>query len=717
MKKLILLLLYFLPIVTFGQATQNITPFFGADFPYHNPTDSIYVSWAYKPDGMSAFYTSWYTRNNFLQKKDTVKYQSYTQKVIDSILFGLKPFIELTTFQNGITDNAKPTSPNNVTRLRDVDSLLQAQALLTNGYGVTALDYNGIAAAAVVIDTTAIKTKTSALADYNILKSAIVGLSSTYASINNPALTGYLTTGGFNRGTNADSIGHGTMGGQTFVSQNTIQGATQILNTGGSTFIINTNNDPLAGDFHHLHENNVLTIWRHSSTPTQPSAINYLDSAGYERGADGWAQVPFVGYTSTSYSQAYGNAMFFTASYPYKYGGYGASSNYPQPSRLTLVQEGKSITSGTNNVAARLSFESNWDIRFWTDLRDSILTFKGSTGIGTFYKPVTFNQQVTFGTSLSNVNFTGATGFMNSQAAFNTTATNPMIYGTGSAGLAYPFLTSGNLVLQSRPSGASRDIDFVTGTTPAVYMAVTGTGHVLINTTSDNGSDPLQVSGNISSSSHNTSGAMTVGTFMNFTNGQTAYDASHTNPIIYSTTSTGSTYPFLEAGNMVISPRISGSARDIIFATGSTPTPTMEILRSGAVSLPNVTASSLLGTDANHNLGAITSLPNGTTAITQSTVDNSTKIATTAFVNTAIGTTVRGYGQVTLSSGQATVAISGLTASSRAHISFVSIGGSVSTTWQYAGVCTSGTLTVTALTNTGSTNTSDTSVLTYYVEN
>lgn len=75
-----------------------------------------------------------------------------------------------------------------------------------------------------------------------------------------------------------------------------------------------------------------------------------------------------------------------------------------------------------------------------------------------------------------------------------------------------------------------------------------------------------------------------------------------------------------------------------------------------------------------------------------------------------------GYkGQTTLVSGTKAISISGLTTSNRAFISFVSIGGTVTTTWQYAGVCTSGTLTISALTTSGTTDTSDTSVLNYIV--
>jgi hypothetical protein len=83
----------------------------------------------------------------------------------------------------------------------------------------------------------------------------------------------------------------------------------------------------------------------------------------------------------------------------------------------------------------------------------------------------------------------------------------------------------------------------------------------------------------------------------------------------------------------------------------------------------------------------------------------------TNFITTSAGR----IGQTTLVAGTKTISISGLTTSSKAFISLVSVGGTVSSTWQYAGVCTAGTLTITALTSTNSTDTSDTSTLNYNV--
>lgn len=79
--------------------------------------------------------------------------------------------------------------------------------------------------------------------------------------------------------------------------------------------------------------------------------------------------------------------------------------------------------------------------------------------------------------------------------------------------------------------------------------------------------------------------------------------------------------------------------------------------------------------------------------------------------------TFRGAGQTTLVSGTKAISVTGVTTSSQAFVNVVSQGGTVSTTFEYAVVCTSGTITITALTNGNVTNTLDTSVLNYYVIN
>lgn len=58
---------------------------------------------------------------------------------------------------------------------------------------------------------------------------------------------------------------------------------------------------------------------------------------------------------------------------------------------------------------------------------------------------------------------------------------------------------------------------------------------------------------------------------------------------------------------------------------------------SSGYNLPYTTASSLLGTDASKNVVTLSAIPNGVTATTQTANDNSTKVATTAYVNSALG--------------------------------------------------------------------------------
>lgn len=74
-------------------------------------------------------------------------------------------------------------------------------------------------------------------------------------------------------------------------------------------------------------------------------------------------------------------------------------------------------------------------------------------------------------------------------------------------------------------------------------------------------------------------------------------------------------------------------------------------------------------------------------------------------------------GQTTLSSGTKAISITGVTSSSRAFVQLVSIGGTVTTTWHYAAVCSTNTLTITALTTSNTTNASDTSIVNYWVVN
>lgn len=71
----------------------------------------------------------------------------------------------------------------------------------------------------------------------------------------------------------------------------------------------------------------------------------------------------------------------------------------------------------------------------------------------------------------------------------------------------------------------------------------------------------------------------------------------------------------------------------------------------------------------------------------------------------------------TLVAGTKAISVTGVTTSSHAFVNAVSQGGTVSTTFEYAAVCTSGTLTITALTTGNVTNTLDTSTVNYFITN
>jgi hypothetical protein len=101
----------------------------------------------------------------------------------------------------------------------------------------------------------------------------------------------------------------------------------------------------------------------------------------------------------------------------------------------------------------------------------------GNVGIGTLSPAYPLDV-------LGDANIANVLHFANNTATmFSATDTHPTIYSTGVNGTAYPFLTAGNLVLQSRASGSPRDIVFVGSTTPAVQMIIQGyTGNVGIGT-------------------------------------------------------------------------------------------------------------------------------------------------------------------------------------------------------------------------------------------
>lgn len=101
----------------------------------------------------------------------------------------------------------------------------------------------------------------------------------------------------------------------------------------------------------------------------------------------------------------------------------------------------------------------------------------------------------------------------------------------------------------------------------------------------------------------------------------------------------------------------TGSLNRALYVTASGGATNQAIfVNAGSVNMNALTASQLVATDASKNLTNVTALPNGTTATTQSAGDNSTKVATTAYVATAVAAVPSGLtvGTTTIASGTTT---------------------------------------------------------------
>lgn len=113
---------------------------------------------------------------------------------------------------------------------------------------------------------------------------------------------------------------------------------------------------------------------------------------------------------------------------------------------------------------------------------------------------------------------------------------------------------------------------------------------------------------------------------------------------------------------------------------------------------------------------------NGTNLFYTDATPTRQTIATNTFVNSAITTATNGViilasNQTTLAAGTKAISVTGVTTGSHGFVNAVSQGGTVSTTFEYAIVCTSGTVTITALTTGNVTNTLDTSTVNYFITN
>jgi len=175
---------------------------------------------------------------------------------------------------------------------------------------------------------------------------------------------------------------------------------------------------------------------------------------------------------------------------------------------------------------------------------------------------------------------TGSIKIGNTLSAFETNTSDGFFYHTASGG-TYPFDRTSNLVVQARRS-SSKDIVFVTGSTPTVRMNIQGSnGFVGIGTSTP--IERLDVSGNLK-----VSGTISTAGFLNTVSfggtGHLAISVLNSSfqtglggPVVYGTAA-GGTYPFDNNANLVIQAR-DVIGRDIIFATGQT-TPKSRVIVS-----------------------------------------------------------------------------------------------------------------------------------------
>lgn len=132
-------------------------------------------------------------------------------------------------------------------------------------------------------------------------------------------------------------------------------------------------------------------------------------------------------------------------------------------------------------------------------------------------------------------------------------------------------------------------------------------------------------------------------------------------------------------------------------------------------SLPTLVSAALLVDNKDHAVPIAIFRDNGTVVFSIADGGNPTLALANKLI---IGEGTNGsVGQTTLVAGTKAISITGVTTSTRAIVTLVSQGGTVTTTINYAAVCTSGTLTITALTSAGATDTTDTSVLNYIIIN
>lgn len=161
----------------------------------------------------------------------------------------------------------------------------------------------------------------------------------------------------------------------------------------------------------------------------------------------------------------------------------------------------------------------------------------------------------------------------------------------------------------------------------------------------------------------------------------------------------------------------SSSGSGLIIASASTALAIMDYTHTTVTSNLNADGSALF--TGNVQVGNLTSLGylrmnagGFSTTIAPNTLSGSVAIYTPLVSGTlAITAQIPTYIRVTLTAGVGTASISTLPSGTPALASINTIGGTVTTTWQYKAVCTAGLVTVTALTSSNTTNTSDASII------
>ena len=153
-------------------------------------------------------------------------------------------------------------------------------------------------------------------------------------------------------------------------------------------------------------------------------------------------------------------------------GHYGLFIGAEDYSAGVLVTKGGNVGIGTTTPLGK--FHLNNDV-IGSDSSFVVMN-NGNVGIGTNNPSLKLFVE---GDIVANGGMYYVSGPM--QSSFPTTVNGSLIYGSRVSGTQYPFLSSGNLILQSVPL-LNRDIVFVTGSTPSIKMNITSNGNVGIGT-------------------------------------------------------------------------------------------------------------------------------------------------------------------------------------------------------------------------------------------